>query len=844
MKLASNFKIKTLRPVENWVVSREVKRSSRSHKELINYLKKVRIHQTLRLIYLSISKQPWKKVNVKFHEDLTTTFEEVLLRDPYVLNNTYSLELTNLMNLEFVEYLSEPIYKLIKEWCVEYEVDPNSIINERNLRKLNPEMDYYLSLMEEGLQRRKGVIEGSLNSIKNEEKDVLLSQVNQELMWVQPAVEIANHNLEFNLLNLIENPKRLLKVVNSPEVDGLVKYINKHKLQVFQGISNLPENSSKEAIVCWSDESWVRLSTLYLLDMFSLGYLDRAVGSTSYSSRMKEVNLALWERWNVEAGVTESDPAFVRLLQSKTYPLLEFWVIGYESQLPNLGKADLTSLNKMLTEPRKIPRNSPEENLLRIVKNQLNWEWLTSTLTESLLIKIKENVDLIELKDISTNYYQPYLRKHRLQEVAELGENALINSSKLNKVIIKQPWLTYRREENQEIINSSQDLNLLLLKHVVALKHVEELRKHLSSVREIQRYDHGKMINLSALAITLRFRQRYDNLFVTEPNRLWLNPCSLFMIKWSFSRFITSSTGKVILGVLICSFSQSMLTIPFVWTSVVFFSHFGISYILGYVTLSLINSFSKDSVRSLNLSNRLPADISIPAYCRQQLIKYLAFGVPVLSTLYLSRLNDLRVEYLRKLSRLIPEWMVNNPRTSRTQQAFHDLITPGTADLSLINPNVNSVDSSITWMDDCSPVKLIKKNVIKFVSKEGNLIDLAEAISDDMLFFWERADMFMLPGFTLPFLVSVNVFCNLNVSKYKGSENKLSSIKSVITLRKYLKILTRFNVTFVGVSIFLILPSISFLLSLALINLDVDPYLITLIGRTFVRNTLLDPFLS
>lgn len=81
------------------------------------------------------------------------------------------------------------------------------------------------------------------------------------------------------------------------------------------------------------------------------------------------------------------------------------------------------------------------------------------------------------------------------------------------------------------MINSSQDLNVLLSKHMVALKHVGELREHLNSASEVQRYDHGKMINLSALAITLRLRQRYDNLFVTEPNRLWLNPCSLFMIK-------------------------------------------------------------------------------------------------------------------------------------------------------------------------------------------------------------------------------------------------------------------------------------------------------------------------
>ena len=844
MKLVSNFRIKTLRPVESWVVSREVKRSSKPCNELINYLKKVGTYQTLRLIYLSISKQPWRKVNVKFNEDLTTTFEEVLLRDPYVLNNTYSLELTNLMNLEFVEYLSEPVYKLIKEWCVEYKVDPNSVINEKELRKLKPEVDYYLSLMEEGLQRRKGVVEDSLNSIKNEEKDILLSQVSRELMWVQPVVEMANGNRDFNLLNLIENPEELLKVINSSKVDGLVKFINKHKLQIFQGIPNLSKNSSEEAIICWNDESWVRLSTLYLLDMFSLGYLDNVKGSTSYLSRMKEINLALWERWNVEAKTTESNPAFVRLLQSNAYPLLEFWVIGYESQLSNLGKAGLTSLNKMLTEPRKIPKNSIEENLLRLVKNQLNWEWLTSTLMESLLVKVKENFDLIELKDISTNYYQPYLRKHRLQEVAGSSESALINLSKLNKVIIKQPWLTYRREENQEMININQDLNVLLFKHVVALKHVRELREYSSFVSEVQRYDHGKMINLSALAIILRFRQRYDNLFVIEPNRLWLNPCSLFMIKWSLPRFVTSSTGKVILGVLICSFSQSVLTIPFVWTSMVFFSHFVTSYILGYVTLNFINIFSRDNVRSLNLSNRLPSDVSIPAYCRQQLMKYLIFGLPFLGALYSFKLNDLRIDYLRKLSRLIPEWMISNPRTSRTQQAFHDFITSGTADLSLINPNVDPKDSSTTLIDDCSPVKNIKEHVIKFISKDGNLADLVEVISNDMLSFWEKADVFMLPGFTLPFLVSVNVFCNLNVPKYRGSENKLSSIKSAITLREYLKVLTRFNVTFVGISILLISPSICFLLSLALINLGVDPYLIALAGRTFIKGMLLDPFLN
>lgn len=138
---------------------------------------------------------------------------------------------------------------------MEYEVDPNSIINENDLRRLNPEVDHYLSLMEEGLQRRKGVIEDSLNNIKNEEKDILLSQVNRESMWIQSAVKMANGNPDFNLLNLIKNPEKLLEVISSPEVDGLVKFINKHKLQTFQGIPNLSKNSSEETIICWRDES-------------------------------------------------------------------------------------------------------------------------------------------------------------------------------------------------------------------------------------------------------------------------------------------------------------------------------------------------------------------------------------------------------------------------------------------------------------------------------------------------------------------------------------------------------------------------------------------------------------
>ena len=820
-------------PIENLIIWRQMTRLSKDlnntyHWELINYLKKIGVYQILYCIYFNISGKSLK-LNLDLEEEIAVAFEEILLRDPYVLDDTYSLRLSNLMEVEFMEHLAEPIYELIKSWCVRYEVDPNLIIEGLTLLKLNPEVSYYLFLKEEGLQRRMSVIQESLRSKREEEENVLLSQVNQDLEWLQPAIEMVSNNPKFDLLTLVEKPDELLDMMNSPIVEGLTRFINNHKLSVLQEIS-IPHNLPEEGIICWTDEAWVKSFALFLLDMLSQEYAERSSNDVSYLDRIKKVNSVLWDRWILESRKVEKNPSLVRLLKLRMYPLLEFWALGTNLKFSSLSKFSpkiLSSLKGMLTELREVPKDSAEANLLLSVKVYLDSDQWLSNVTKAFFLKVKDTSAVIKSTNVPLNHYQPYLRKYKVQEAMRLNKNVPVEKDRIEKVDVKQPWLTYKREDHQEVLNCNNDLNLLLSKHTVALEHVKELKECLNSTLRVKNYDHGRTINLLALTIILRSRQGYENLFLIRPNKVWQDPFCLPLLRWSMPRCLTSLTGKMILGILICSFSQSVLIVPFVWTSVVFFSHFAVSYLIGYVTLSIINILPRSHKSTLNLSNRLPGEVSIPAYCKQQLVKYVTFGLPILALLHSPEVSRLRRSSLENLSRFVPEWLGNNLRTPRFTQPKSSNLPSDYLDL-IVNPNLNvfSQPLSLSKNLEDSPIKKLRNDVIRYINPDEVIGTLVEVISQDLLSLWSNSTLLIFPGFTLPFLVSVNIFCNSNVPRYDGSKDRLSSIKSAMRLNKCIKTLVKFNKTFVTVSVLLGMLPACCLLSLTFVTLGIDPYFI------------------
>ncbi len=830
-----------------------------SQQALLSYLKKAGIYHKLNLLHLSLFGERTFEEQEKFEAEILSSFEQVLIKDGLLGTDNECLRLTCLMELEFQEYLSTSIRTLINDW-----LQSPTISTAHNLHLRRPVdvtiaeglTDFLPKLLPDLERRRDELAEGLKVKDRENEEDKVEDTLS--------ALSYSFKQKEFDLISLIKRPRELLTLLKSSKVRELTQALT-YLRQLVESKYGDDTYFSDESQFCWRNDDWLALSTLLFMDMINHVPLNVS------KENLYQVRQARLKRVDLELRLALNNPSLglFRLVKSKSLPLLECWFLESIRGRPiQVEKDDLKALENYYHLTSLMDPDVPE-TMITGASREANWEDVrlsTLPLDETLWMLnqlLEQGLSLISSKIISSRLdfchsdKRPYLQPKRLIQAHSLLP--ISNKAReAREIVLRQPWEAYYQPQERELLNCNSKVETLLLKHQVMIEHLKGLLTYLDSLTKNEiKSPHldATGAELLSLALLRDFRKGHNELVLSSPEKFWRTRVNQVISDWTLGKNVRSMANKLILGILLTSCSQSILTIPFVWTFVVFATHLVAGSMLGLILLGIVKvDTQRLKIELLNLrmvrinsftNLKLSGQTDVRSELRRRLRLFCMSCVPFCALL--NSLRDLRESLLDGWAESVAQWSLKvGPRSRnldfqarfmpnpRLRANRHDIVINDTNRFFPMNDLQNPSPIKNLW----EKISLVQESTLTETEliKSGLIFDVAHSLS----FLWQEAWWLLPIGFILPFLASANSYAKLHSLKVDGliSQGKLDLLRSSILLRQDLRRLTWANWFFITCSLALCVAPCTCLLSLSLLNLGLDPYQLYLITLTLLQGTL------